>query len=178
MPEFKKSHGFKGGGRNSDFRSSSGGRGDFQHKGGHGKPDFGHGRDRVPQEMFPAICAECGKSCEVPFRPTGERPVLCRNCFGGKNDGPRHDRYDKGHQGGPKHFDKPRPGHDDHHHALKPRVDDKKIDELEEKLEHINRKLDAVLERLKGMDLSDTISKVTDHIKDKKTKSAKKKIKK
>jgi CxxC-x17-CxxC domain-containing protein len=27
------------------------------------------------------VCAECNKECEVPFRPTGERPVYCRECF-------------------------------------------------------------------------------------------------
>lgn len=33
------------------------------------------------QEMFSATCANCGKQCEVPFRPTGNKPVLCRECF-------------------------------------------------------------------------------------------------
>ncbi len=31
--------------------------------------------------MYKAICANCGKDCEVPFRPTGDRPVYCSNCF-------------------------------------------------------------------------------------------------
>lgn len=38
------------------------------------------GLDR-PQ-MFRATCANCGIQCEVPFRPTGSKPVLCNNCFG------------------------------------------------------------------------------------------------
>ena len=38
---------------------------------------FGGGR----REMHPAVCAECGKDTEVPFRPTGERPVYCNDCF-------------------------------------------------------------------------------------------------
>jgi CxxC-x17-CxxC domain-containing protein len=33
------------------------------------------------RDMFPAVCAECGKDTEVPFRPTGERPVYCSDCF-------------------------------------------------------------------------------------------------
>lgn len=33
------------------------------------------------KEMFSATCANCGKQCEVPFRPTGNKPVLCRECF-------------------------------------------------------------------------------------------------
>lgn len=32
--------------------------------------------------MFAATCSSCGKACEVPFRPTGEKPVYCSDCFG------------------------------------------------------------------------------------------------
>lgn len=42
-----------------------------------GKPRFNNDR----QEMFSAVCANCGKQCEVPFRPSGGKPVLCRDCF-------------------------------------------------------------------------------------------------
>lgn len=38
-------------------------------------------------EMFPAVCDECGKDCEVPFRPTGEKPVYCSKCFETKEGG-------------------------------------------------------------------------------------------
>lgn len=31
--------------------------------------------------MHKAICDECGRECEVPFRPSGDRPVYCSNCF-------------------------------------------------------------------------------------------------
>jgi CxxC-x17-CxxC domain-containing protein len=31
--------------------------------------------------MFKAICSNCGKECEVPFKPTGSKPVYCRDCF-------------------------------------------------------------------------------------------------
>jgi CxxC-x17-CxxC domain-containing protein len=36
---------------------------------------------RTPRQMFHAVCAECGKDTEVPFQPTGERPVYCSDCF-------------------------------------------------------------------------------------------------
>lgn len=39
------------------------------------------GGSRAPREMFPATCAACGVETEVPFRPSGERPVYCRDCF-------------------------------------------------------------------------------------------------
>ncbi|MBP7056545.1 MAG: hypothetical protein KBB52_06815 [Candidatus Omnitrophica bacterium] len=35
-------------------------------------------RDRI---LYKAICADCNKSCEVPFKPSGDRPVYCKECF-------------------------------------------------------------------------------------------------
>ncbi len=32
-------------------------------------------------EMFHATCDQCGKDCEVPFRPSGSKPVYCSECF-------------------------------------------------------------------------------------------------
>ena len=47
---------------------------------------FGNMDSRRPsfeeKRMFKSTCAKCGASCEVPFRPTGEKPVYCRDCFG------------------------------------------------------------------------------------------------
>ena len=47
-----------------------------------GRPGFG---DRP---KFEAICDKCGKKCEVPFRPTGDKPIYCNDCFdkGGTNN--------------------------------------------------------------------------------------------
>ena len=33
------------------------------------------------RQMFPATCADCGKSTEVPFQPRGDRPVYCSDCY-------------------------------------------------------------------------------------------------
>ena len=41
------------------------------------------------REMFEAVCDNCGKNCKVPFRPTGERPVYCSDCFEKGNNAPR-----------------------------------------------------------------------------------------
>ena len=39
--------------------------------------------------MHDAICAKCGKKCQVPFRPTSGKPIFCRDCYGRKDrDGP------------------------------------------------------------------------------------------
>ncbi len=44
-------------------------------------------RDRVPKHQ--AVCAKCGKTCEVPFKPTGDKPVYCSECFKGKSQNQR-----------------------------------------------------------------------------------------
>ena len=59
----KASRGDEGGGGG---RSSGGGRGGFS---------------SGPREMFPAVCAQCGKQTQVPFQPRGDRPVYCSDCF-------------------------------------------------------------------------------------------------
>ncbi|HHT67253.1 MAG TPA: zinc-binding protein [Erysipelotrichaceae bacterium] len=33
------------------------------------------------RHMYPAVCASCGCSCEVPFEPHDDRPVYCNECF-------------------------------------------------------------------------------------------------
>ena len=54
---------------------------------------FSGGRDGRPA-MHQATCSECGASCELPFRPTGDRPVFCSNCFGKQdNSGGRPNRF-------------------------------------------------------------------------------------
>ncbi len=36
---------------------------------------------RPRRQMYPAVCDRCGQETTVPFRPRGDRPVYCRNCF-------------------------------------------------------------------------------------------------
>ena len=55
----------------------------FQQGGGGG--GFG-GR---PRELFKATCAECKKECEVPFKPSGDRPVYCKECFSKRKESGR-----------------------------------------------------------------------------------------
>jgi CxxC-x17-CxxC domain-containing protein len=55
----------------------------FDREGGRGGFNRGPRRDfnQGPREMHKATCSECGKECEVPFKPTEGRPVFCRDCF-------------------------------------------------------------------------------------------------
>ncbi len=42
----------------------------------HGNTNYGSRR-----QMFPAVCAQCGKETEVPFEPRAGRPVYCSDCY-------------------------------------------------------------------------------------------------
>lgn len=63
----------------NDRPSRGGGRGG--NSGGFKRRDFDDRSSRGPVEMYKAICDECGNECQVPFRPTGGKPVYCSNCF-------------------------------------------------------------------------------------------------
>ncbi|SRR3989344_4109570 len=57
---------------------------------GFGGDRGGFSRDRNSErrsvEMYDAVCSKCNKKCQVPFRPTGSKPVFCSECFGQQGD--------------------------------------------------------------------------------------------
>jgi len=55
----------------SRFGSNRGGRGDRKGRGDRGERP----------SMHDAVCDDCGKKCQVPFRPTGDKPIYCSDCF-------------------------------------------------------------------------------------------------
>ncbi len=55
-----------------------------------GYQEGGGGFGRGPRQMHKAICADCNKECEVPFKPSGDRPVYCRDCFSKRKQGDRY----------------------------------------------------------------------------------------
>jgi len=138
MDNFKKNNRFgdkRGGGFNKGaFRPSFGG----------GK-SFGGGRP--PLEMFSATCASCGKTCEVPFKPNGKKPVYCKECFAA-NGGPEpreggNDRGgDRNERFAPRRdFDRPRS-------SFKPEFRSDAgggIGELKRTMEAMNSKLDKLV---------------------------------
>lgn len=108
MGNFNRDNGRSGGG---GFNRGFGGDRPF---GGGKKFGSGGGRDGVRPSMHQATCSECGASCEVPFRPTGSRPVFCTNCFGkqgGRRDGGRPSRFE-GEQHERPRFEDKRPAAD------------------------------------------------------------------
>ena len=49
----------------------------------------GGGFNKGPREMHKTTCADCQKECEVPFKPSGDRPVYCKECFSKRKGGGR-----------------------------------------------------------------------------------------
>jgi CxxC-x17-CxxC domain-containing protein len=51
----------------------------------------GGGYGSSPRRMYTAVCAQCGRTAEVPFEPRGDRAVYCRDCFSKRS--PTSSRY-------------------------------------------------------------------------------------
>jgi CxxC-x17-CxxC domain-containing protein len=45
------------------------------------------GTDQQGRQLYSVKCANCGKQTEVPFKPSGDRPVYCRDCYMQKKGG-------------------------------------------------------------------------------------------
>lgn len=43
--------------------------------------------DFKSKNLTKATCATCNRVCEVPFKPTGDRPVYCSDCFSKRKKG-------------------------------------------------------------------------------------------
>ncbi len=125
---------FQGGGNRGGGGFRGGSRGGNHGGGYHGS----NGGDRAETTMHKAVCDECHKSCEVPFRPSSDKPVYCNDCFsskrkdddrGGRKDfgdrGPKRDFNDRGSQS----FAKPAPVQGD----------------MSKQLSDINTKLDKLI---------------------------------
>ena len=112
---------------------------------------FGRSNDG-PREMFKTVCSNCGKDCEVPFKPTNGKPVYCSECFekmGGRNtDFVRPERGDR--------FNRPeRPERNRSDFGSQaPRIDNsKQFSDLNTKLDKIiallTPKIESVVEEIK-----------------------------
>lgn len=104
--------------------------------------------------LHQATCSTCGKSCEVPFKPNGKKPVFCRDCFK-KSDAPSYGKsaYGKSPYGKPAYtkpaygkssYDKPSYGKPS---PYKTDYRKKEVD-YSAALEEINAKLNKILRAL------------------------------
>jgi CxxC-x17-CxxC domain-containing protein len=81
--------------------------------------------------MFKATCSKCGKECEVPFKPTGSKPVYCRDCFRTIRDSASGNSYSR---------DSRKPNFDNNRGSSYP--------QYKEQFEALNTKLDKILKLL------------------------------
>lgn len=120
------------------FKKSGGFKKPFQNGSFDGRGDRKEGRT----DMHPATCATCGRACEVPFRPTGDRPVYCRDCFGKKSGNTGGgDRFSK------KEFTAPV--------SIKPQSENRGGgDNVTRQLELVNAKLERLIQVVETLSIS------------------------
>lgn len=144
-----KNDGFRKGNASFDGKPKFGGGKKF---GGPGRGhDRGHGRSERPgedRELFKATCSSCNKSCEVPFRPSGDKPVFCRECFANKDQS--NDRSSERGEGRGEYRRDARPQREErparHEEVRAPR--DNGNEDIKRQLVNLESKLDYILELL------------------------------
>ena len=121
--------------------------------------------------MFSAVCSECNRTCEVPFRPTGDRPVFCNDCFSNKRGSsqgghPQTQRAEQSsYDGYTRRYASPARGLPQRDFTppasfSKPPVEDKRINELKQQLDAVNKKLDTVIEMMKVVPVAEAAKAV------------------
>lgn len=112
-----------------------------------GGRDFGgrSGGSGGSVEFHSAICDKCGAQCDVPFRPTGNKPIYCRTCFKqNESVSPRSNSY----QGSYEPVN-PRGGRPNNDFRQEERSNTSGASAQE--LEKLNKKLDKIMKAL-GVD--------------------------
>ena len=112
------------------------------------RPNFGGrdfqrgGRDGGQTQMFQAICADCRKPCEVPFRPSGDKPVYCKECFMKRREGASRmeGRQEARTSGFAKRDASPTQGAGI------------RLDDIKHQMDAMNAKLDTILQHIGGAD--------------------------
>jgi len=107
---------------------------------------FNRGGDKEFTPLCKATCAECGHTCQVPFKPTGSKPVYCNACF-------RKQGYDDGiERFGAKRFNRSnrddKPAYKNQSRDRQPNRDGN--DEVVNQLRTLNKKMDSLMQILKG----------------------------
>ena len=102
----------------------------------------GGGRDlerpAFDKQLYKATCQKCGDNCEVPFKPTGGRPIYCRDCFRTMegSESPRPKQFGKREYSGSRRTDNFKKS--EYSESAKP-------DQFKRELYQINLKLDKIL---------------------------------
>ena len=122
-------------------------------------------RDSRRPPLYDAVCDECGKDCRVPFKPSGEKPVYCSDCFekkGGRDSNRSGDRRD---------FPRRSFGGRDSGRPSQNNLGDRSISQLVGKIEILNTRLDTIISLLSsaGKKKSDSVKGRTEKNKKSKT---------
>lgn len=139
----------RGGNRGGGFRGGNdrGGKPSFNKKSWGGND---RGGDRERPDMHKATCSECGKMCEVPFRPSNDKPVYCNDCFSSKREGvDRKPRADYNDRPARREFDRP---------AQRPEIarPQPANDEVKNQLRDLNSKMDRLITAMEKMTSTST----------------------
>lgn len=137
--------GNRGGSRGGNFRRNGFNKGGFG-----GGNRFGGDRNVV---MHDAVCDECKKNCQIPFRPSSDKPIYCKDCFMKRGGGPSRPSFGNG----PRRDSGDRPQRDNFSANRGGGNDD-----IKRQLEAISAKLDNLVRAIEG------ISKKAPEVKEKK----------
>ena len=91
--EYSRGRDSRGSGREYSRGRDSRGSG----RGYSGGRNFGRSRrSSEPPTMHKTVCDECKQDCEVPFKPTANKPIYCDECFKKKGgSGNKSEKYEK-----------------------------------------------------------------------------------
>lgn len=98
------------------------------------------GRDSRRPVLFSAVCDECGKDCQVPFKPSGDKPIYCSECFekkGGRDSNRSGQRDFRGRNFGDRNHGRPQNN-----------ISDRSVTLITDKIDTLNSKLDKILSLL------------------------------
>jgi CxxC-x17-CxxC domain-containing protein len=133
--------------RSFGSRDSSPREGGFGNRGGFGSRDSGSFERREPKffgkrttnkkDLFKVICSKCGIECEVPFKPTNNKPVFCSECFK-KTDGYESRDFEKKKAAQSEQID-----YSEQFNELS-----QKFDELSERFDDFDKKITKVMNLL------------------------------
>ena len=123
------------------------------------------------REMYDAVCDNCGKACKVPFKPSGDKPIYCSDCFeekGGRDSGRQKRDSFRGRDSGGRSSSGYSQGN----------VSDRSVLQLSKSIENLSIKLDSIIALLKTSEKPEMPEKKAEDKKEKAPKTKKAESKK
>ena len=105
-----------------------------------------------PTQMFQATCTECGERCEVPFKPSGGKPVLCKACFSQNGPSKTRDRDSRPSYGSDRSDSRGSDSRGSSSSSSSSSSSGPDLSKIQRQLSTIEAKLDQLLEMFEDMD--------------------------